>query len=75
MAEPKQNIAGRHGTDSRTLGVISESVEEVSHFCRLAQSNGEKMENVQRMAERLRLLALEDSNGFVTQVSTAGGLL
>ena len=54
LAEPKQKTAGGgHGTDTGTLGVVSETVEDTSSFCRLAQSNGERMEDLHRVAERL----------------------
>ena len=53
LSEPKQKIAGRHGTDTGALGVVSETLEEIGQCCRLAESNGEEMENVYRMAKRL----------------------
>ena len=68
MAEPKQKIAGRHGTDSRTWGVVSKTMEEVRKLCRLAQSNGKNMEHVHLMAKILRLLAMEDRRGSLAQI-------
>ena len=74
VAEPKQKIAGRHGTDTGKLGVVSETIEETSQFCRLDQSNGENIENLYRIAKRLRLLEMEDTEGVFTQTPIAGGL-
>ena len=30
LAEPRQKITGRYGTDTGTLGVVSETIEETS---------------------------------------------
>ena len=61
LAEPKQEITRRYGTDTGTLGVVSQTLEETDSFCRLSQSNGEEIDSLHCMAKRLRLLEMEDS--------------